>query len=346
MDPIWVNGHKIKTNKHGQPRADDLSKRLFPMDPDLKRRAESCAYDTYIDNLSDFLNRVAKRTATTKKTLYSFIKFDAPQNEKKKTTRKRIIEKEEWDEDDVDVYVENEEGLFSSDSSPREVKRNLASQFITPSPAPAPQGQRGQREEEEDDVWNLFSSSSSPRSESDDDEDDLIPPPPLVQRLSVASADQRRDMILANAQVVQAYASMLATTNPGDRGDAAFRDEIKNAAMPFIDALKGIGPLRSAGMDFMAPSRPEKTGDRLFGTSERARELGVDPASISVSDVGKRALELYKQRYPHHVPPQRSARNRQGHEFMMNLYTDTTTVFTLDKAILEARTKKRRKQTK
>ncbi len=78
--------------------------------------------------------------------------------------------------------------------------------------------------------------------------------------------------------------------------------------------------------------------------SQRAEELGIDPKSISASEVGKRAMELYRNRYNGAVPSQRIGHTSSGRQYLMRQYNKSRAPHTLDIAIKEAASGKKRQR--
>jgi hypothetical protein len=69
-----------------------------------------------------------------------------------------------------------------------------------------------------------------------------------------------------------------------------------------------------------------------FGVSERLRHLGCDPARYDAKEIGRRALELFRLRYPGREPARRFS---PSGDYWFNVYTESECPFTLDAAILK-----------
>lgn len=79
---------------------------------------------------------------------------------------------------------------------------------------------------------------------------------------------------------------------------------------------------------------PNVQAETHYGVSERARHLGIDMRGVSQSVVGKRALELFQQRYGGKLPAKRSVHeDSTGRTYMMNVYTDAQARHTLDRVL-------------
>lgn len=149
------------------------------------------------------------------------------------------------------------------------------------------------------------------------------------------------ESLSVNSQVLKSLALLLETINTEKEPEYAVL--IKDTALPFIKALKRQGPM----MDANTEVPPETQGDALFGVSQRIDQLEAKIERGHHSVIGKRALELYKQMFPGHTPPQRVIRNEEhGKEYLMNLYTEETARHTLDVAIMEQEQKRKKQKVK
>lgn len=142
--------------------------------------------------------------------------------------------------------------------------------------------------------------------------------------------------LATNASALRSIALVMAHTDR--EAEADYYRLLKDTTLPFIKAIREHGPLFNSAARGGGIERPlpEKQGERLFGVSQRIEDLGADVPANAVSQVGKRALELYRKAYPGHTPPQRVVVNEHGHEYLMNQYSETTAKKTLDLAIREA----------
>lgn len=194
-------------------------------------------------------------------------------------------------------------------------------------------------DDDEDDIESIsFSSEAEPQTPK--------PPPKRVLFSSpgepedfpspfTMSVDDRIRILDANTRVVHSLASLISATHAGS--DAEYHSMLRNATVPFVTAIRKTGPIEDLSPTPRPAVQPEHVGEEQFGVSQRLRMLGHDPNQlINVAKIGKRAIELYRGRFPGCVPPQRSVTNAHGHSYMMNLYTRTTAPHTVDVAIQEA----------
>jgi len=176
----------------------------------------------------------------------------------------------------------------------------------------------------------------------DDPEDDEIEEEeeenPDVRDFEEESPDGKS--LEVNCQVLSSLALLMGQTNPDTEYE--YYSLLKDTSLPFIKAIKQHGPYFSSQQNPKGKISPEKPGEVSFGVSQRAEQLHLNLSPGRVAQVGKRALELYRQVYPGFSPPQRTVKNDHGHEYLMNQYTPTTTQKTLDVAIKEE-TKKQKK---
>lgn len=162
-------------------------------------------------------------------------------------------------------------------------------------------------------------------------------------RENISYEEEKREEVglLENTQVVHALGLVLSSIDQEREQDFAIY--LKDTALPFIKAIRKHGPVAAE------PTKESHDGGPLFGVSQRIEQLGLSDVigSNFVPVIGMRALELYKQVYPGHTPPQRIIRNeKHDKQYMMNLYTEATAAKTLDVAIKEQKAKVSRKKRK
>jgi prophage antirepressor-like protein len=384
MDALYVNKNKISQDNHGWYVAKDLCQQLFPGDKKLQKKALLCSYAESIDNLSDFIGRVAKRCNVNRKDLFSKLCFTRPVSPEKfekrsgggllrprpnrygnTVTWKQVMKKnseppKEWgfvhDNVDDDIVLPEDRVIDVDDPYAEDPymdfddERDSDFSSLSLSRDKDKEGEKKKKDEEEEeeekgektkstlekflDLSSLSSPSSSPRIER------FKPRPVAGKKLPVRAAsyanvnrlvtfEDRIEMLNANSRALHALAQLLSA----EPGNTAWRDEIQSVALPFVDSIKKLGPVEDSHTKFMPAPRPEKPGDPLFGASERARALGMNPDRIKVAQVGKEALQLYKDAYSPHVPLRRKTQDARGNSYFMNVYSEESARNTLDVAL-------------
>lgn len=273
MKGLFVKNSPVECDRLGNPRVDSFLELLLP-DPagrgDREKARKATTLD-YIENLDDFVKKVAKRIDTEEQHIWEVISFDERKKErKKKVKRHRIILHN-------DDYLEEEDPIEDY-------------------------------HEEDDSIEDYHK------------EDDLT-----GKSLEV------------NSQVLSSLAALIRETNPDVEYE--YYALLKDTTLPFIKAIKQHGPLLDNSSN--GRNQPEKPNEILFGVSQRAEQLHMNLSGGRVAQVGKRALELYRQEYPGYNPPQRTVKNDHGHEYLMNQYSETTAKRTLDIALKEEKKRQR-----
>lgn len=171
-----------------------------------------------------------------------------------------------------------------------------------------------QEEEKEEALEEDYEAPSSPASsEGGEEEQDNVHPPASISHTDV--------LALSNALVSVADQPVCA---------AFVRERLMRAVERMCDSL-GLGKETSISGQISA----------WFGVSERAEQLGISLEGHSVSDIGKRAAELYRSIFDKN-PRWRWITLASGRECKMNVYHVGETEATLDVALREV-CKKRKK---
>jgi hypothetical protein len=176
---------------------------------------------------------------------------------------------------------------------------------------------------------NISFSSEEPQDDYPD-EDDIEEE--IEEDIEEKEPQEERNLEV-NCQVLSSLALLMGQTNPDTEYE--YYSLLKDTSLPFIKAIKQHGPYFSSQQNPKGKISPEKPGEVSFGVSQRVEQLKLNLPAGKIAQVGKRALELYRQVYPGFSPPQRTVKNDHGHEYLMNQYTPTTTQKTLDVAIKE-----------
>lgn len=266
MEGLCVKGQRVKCNRFGKPLIESFLKLLLP-DPAGRGDREKALAITdldYIDDLRDYVSRLARKLKTKQKYIWQEISFEESFNRRKRSSSSLeedddVLEQEEQEEDD-DEIVSNEDNARAQDS----------------------------------------------------------------------------EALAHNTSVLRSLSMLMSQTDR--ETESEYMRLLKDTSLPFIKAVREHGPVVT-----QASQAPEKHGERLFGVSQRIEALGVRVPAGQVGVVGKRALELYREEYPGHTPPQRVVINEHGHEYLMNQYTESTARKTLDVAIREQQQQKKRK---
>lgn len=309
MEGLHVHGQPVKCDRFGKPLVSSFLSLLLP-DPAGaadRAKAKKASPLEYIDDLTDYVKRVARKIKTSPKHIWEVISFS--------TVSKKPLKKRER------PLIEIDDDLFVVDQREDD-------------------DDKGKEEEDADDYIN--------ESDDDDDDDDDV----MVEAVDVDDDEEEdhdagpanvqnshpSDALNTNTNALRALSLLIANTDRDTEAD--YYRLLKDTTLPFIKAIRQHGPVCNPGSAGVANSPPEKPGEPLFGVSQRIEALGARIPAGRVSVVGKRALELYRQVYPGHTPPQRVVINEHGHEYLMNQYTETTARKTLDMAIGEADFKK------
>lgn len=312
MATLYVNGKQIQTDRHGNPNVNHFCQELFKSDLDKQYQAASLIEDEYIYDVTDFLDLIHRKMKIPLKDLSSALDWRIESSRRQKYAAKPSL----------------------------------------PIPDLTPFLQSSSSDENDDDD-NVFDFEV----DLDDDEEDhrFMSPPKIAKKPKSAFVRQRRQRRLlsfedrirlaeTNSKVLTALGSFYNSSlnaNTGVKQKDDFTLFLKNAAIPYIDALKQLSPLQDVLPTAAPYNQPEIRDEELLSVSQRLRQLGLDPSDYSVSTIGKRALELYKERYPGCSPPQRLVANEQGHEYLMNVYTPRICAYTIDQAMREVNARRR-----
>ncbi len=146
MSRICVDGHQIQNvNRDGKPHAIALANLLCP-GVTLKFGKDD---DVYVDNLEEFITKLARKQKVNAKTYWSRISFAEPQPQlvRKDSKGKREMESvnSDDDNDDDDVYLNNDvddvDEIYMSSSS---------SSDLSPDVGPSDEQQQQQRPSRQD----------------------------------------------------------------------------------------------------------------------------------------------------------------------------------------------------
>jgi alpha-L-arabinofuranosidase len=164
---------------------------------------------------------------------------------------------------------------------------------------------KGKEEMEE-----IESSSSS----SSDEEDVIINEQPPRQ-----VPDVSYEMISANSKALNALRKTLKLLDP--HNDRDLYSVTKSSMAVYVNRLN-------------------QCLEASFSVRDRAAMLGYDITRVSIQQVGKKALEYFRETYPGQKPLQRLITDGD-HSYMMNLYTLSTAPNTVDRALREALKKRK-----
>lgn len=184
-----------------------------------------------------------------------------------------------------------------------------------------------------------LSNDDDENDDGDDEEEDVgvgveranSPRTPLRRtrhRVHTPSAPFKRKA-RQHASLLKVNSKALASLGPLCADTGEFGRLARSAAMPYIEALRKAGPVR-------LDAAPENPNSPLLSVSQRLRQLGEDPIGYNSSEIGKRSLELYRECFPGHNPPQRLGSDWNNRQYMMNVYTPEICLLTIDVAVAEA----------
>lgn len=184
-----------------------------------------------------------------------------------------------------------------------------------------------EKEEEEEDDFYMSSSSNEEKEEEDDPplvhilEPPVVPPPEKEEEAPVGGGGGSPPPDLFSR-----YATILTCINNSmslvDKiADAQYFRTLLSLQLKYVKLLDELTP----------PTGP------LYSVSQRARFLGISPGDFDKNLVGKRARELYLERFGGKEPSQRMIDVGTKH-VPANVYTDQEAKVTLDVALLENQT--------
>lgn len=308
MGTLYVNGHEMSMDRHGNPDTSEFCDALFPENIYMATRAACLANETHITNITDFLKTIAVKLNLNLQEISSCLEWHETESRqsrrsKRKASKKRRRSSKKASQPSPVTYTRRSilpDDLFDDEFEEEE-------------------------DQDEEDVFFVDEENDSQHQQQDGDPSNFI------------SVEDRMRIIQTNTQALLALGAFYTEPPVHSKQTDDFSALIKNTALPFVEALKRLGPVEHMNNASTPTARPENSSERLLSVSQRIRELGKDPDTFNVSSIGKRALELYRQKYPGHSPPQRVSTNNRGHEYLLNVYTPTICRHTVDRAVQEAR---------
>lgn len=209
--------------------------------------------------------------------------------------------------------------VSSSSSSEEEEEEEEEVIYIPPS----------KDKEEEDEIESVSSLSSLSSLSEGGVEGGMIEVPQAQPQVGGKewTFEEHITMITTNSSAITSLCNALQWTK-----DSALHVTIHTTLMEYVNALQKIGPVTQRKEQSIFPEDPD---ERRFGVSERARELNYrNVDKLPVARIGKRAFQYYCMQYTGFKPPKKYVREGDR-SYWMNMYTPTTTVHTLDKALRE-----------
>jgi hypothetical protein len=303
MSLLYVNKTLIPCDRHGNPETSAFCKALFPGDWDSVALAESLTPETHLTSIVDFLRTLSQKMHVSIAKLSKALHWEDKSRKKEESAPSAPPK---WSSlssssDDSDLFSDEEEEEEEEEEETPERRRAL---FFTKTPK-APM------------------KKSAPRKSR---RGPLVFHPLQPRQLDF---ETRQLMFQRNTEAIMALGSLNA------QGNGEFALEVKTAALPFIKAIKKLGPFHGTDSTDAPQKQPERANDNLYSVAQRIEQLGLDADLYNTSELGKRALQLYKERWPGCLPPQRVVVNKHGHEYLMNVYTLSVCRETVDKAIYE-----------